>query len=90
MTTIANGHVSKNVQYESLSEGHDVGLPSPESSASSHRPVLYRVYSWRWFMLATLCFLNVSNGMVSGWAGEWVSWLDAVLMAGQSVFPEGS
>lgn len=24
----------------------------------------YRVYMWRWFMLATLCLLNVSNGMV--------------------------
>ena len=24
----------------------------------------YRVYRWRWFMLATLCLLNVSNGMV--------------------------
>ena len=24
----------------------------------------YRVYPWRWFMLATLCLLNLSNGMV--------------------------
>lgn len=24
----------------------------------------YKVYPWRWFMLATLCLLNLSNGMV--------------------------
>lgn len=25
----------------------------------------YRVYGWRWFMLATIFLLNVNNGMVS-------------------------
>ena len=24
----------------------------------------YKLYPWRWFMLATLCLLNLSNGMV--------------------------
>lgn len=27
----------------------------------------YRVYHWRWLLLATLCVLNVSNGMVREW-----------------------
>ncbi len=26
--------------------------------------VEFKVYPWRWFMLATLCLLNTSNGMV--------------------------
>ena len=35
-----------------------------KSTSASYR-LQYRVYTWRWFMLAALCALNVSNGMVS-------------------------
>ncbi len=48
----------KSVQYKNLEEEHHAS-PIP-----SYRAVQYRVYPWRWFMLLTLCFLNVSNGMV--------------------------
>ena len=34
------------------------------SRRSDHQLGEYRVYRWRWFMLATLCLLNLSNGMV--------------------------
>lgn len=35
------------------------------STQPSYRQALqYRLYPWRWFMLATLCLLNVSNGTV--------------------------
>lgn len=34
------------------------------SSASTSGAGEYRVYCWRWFMLATLSLLNLSNGMV--------------------------
>ena len=43
-------------------------LQAPEESSSGSRSsykVLYGVYKWRWFMLAVLWLLNVSNGMVS-------------------------
>lgn len=32
--------------------------------ASQHEEGEYKLYPWRWFMLATLCLLNLSNGMV--------------------------
>jgi len=39
-------------------------LSSPGGEPSQE----YRVYRWRWFMLATLSLLNVSNGTVSSLA----------------------
>lgn len=44
-----------NVQYRSV--GGEDGTPS-------YRAVQYRLYPWRWFMLVSLCILNISNGMV--------------------------
>ena len=35
------------------------------SESSSYKQLRYKVYPWRWFMLFSLCFLNVSSGMVS-------------------------
>lgn len=45
------------------------GISSTTTSSSlSLKPwKAYRVYRWRWFMLASLCILNVSNGMVRAW-----------------------
>ena len=41
------------------------GRTSSNSTSTSYR-MQYKVYRWRWLMLAALCALNVSNGMVSG------------------------
>ena len=30
----------------------------------SYKAIAFKVYPWRWFMLLSLCVLNVSNGMV--------------------------
>ena len=59
--------VNKNVQYKSITEEQDETslLSTGAGSSASYRPPQYRVYPWRWFMLFALCFLNVSNGMVS-------------------------
>ncbi len=54
----------KSVQYRDLSDGQGDDL-SGSSETPSYRRVVYRVYLWRWFMLASLCILNISNGMVS-------------------------
>ena len=42
-------------------------VPFPLSTASVQRSyrMQYRVYPWRWFMLASITLLNISNGMVS-------------------------
>ena len=76
MTTIANP-MNKNVQYGAISEGRGVD-ESGQAPVSSYRPEQYKLYPWRWFMLGTLCFLNVSNGMVS----EWVGWGHLQLQCG--------
>ena len=40
--------------------------PSDTSSLPSYRQAReYKVYRWRWVLLASLCLLNISNGMVS-------------------------
>ena len=59
--------------YQSV-QGQDTGAAVDEdadsvSTSASVKPVLLsrvqlRVYRWRWFMLASLCILNISNGMV--------------------------
>lgn len=58
-----SGMTSKNVQYKSITEDRD---ETSELTAETHgyKAVQYKLYPWRWFMLVTLCFLNVSNGMV--------------------------
>ena len=38
--------------------------PSDASSAPSYHHREYKVYHWRWFMLGSLCLLNISNGTV--------------------------
>lgn len=53
----------KSVQYKEIYEGED-GDESRSSEVSSYRSLQYRVYPWRWFMLVSMCFLNISNGMV--------------------------
>lgn len=47
---------ANSVQYRSI---------GGEDGAPSYMAVQYRLYPWRWFMLAALCILNISNGMVS-------------------------
>ena len=46
------------------------GERSPSGSDASSLPSYrqareYKVYRWRWLLLASLCLLNISNGMVS-------------------------
>ena len=49
-----------------LPRGAGQGSGAGESGGGGGpRVVKYRVYLWRWFMLATIFLLNVSNGMVS-------------------------
>jgi hypothetical protein len=43
-----------------LKQKLDVGV-APSHGAGDED---YKVYPWRWFMLAVLCLLNLSNGMV--------------------------
>lgn len=53
----------KSVHYKAIPEENE-DEQSGSSETPSYRRVVYRVYKWRWFMLASLCILNVSNGMV--------------------------
>ena len=53
----------KSVHYEPIPEERE-DEQSRSSETPSYRRVVYRVYKWRWFMLVSLCILNVSNGMV--------------------------
>lgn len=46
-------------------------LPSTSRRTVPSYREQYRVYHWRWFMLITLCLLNISNGTVG--EGENVS-----------------
>ena len=57
----------RSVQYEKLNGESDEEFSARTSSTTpSYRQQLhYKVYPWRWFMLFSLCLLNVSNGMVS-------------------------
>lgn len=76
MTSITSP-ANKNVQYKSITEERDEASElSPETH--SYKAVLYKVYPWRWFMLVTLCFLNVSNGMVSLGGFGVASWLTSL------------
>jgi hypothetical protein len=51
--------------------------PSDAGSVPTYRqqPRQYRVYGWRWFLLASLCLLNISNGMVSD-----VDWFSVIFL----------
>ena len=58
----------RSVHYATLPEEKGYSKPinsrsGSRSSSASYR-IQYRVYRWRWLMLAALCALNVSNGMV--------------------------
>lgn len=59
----------RSVHYASLpdepeSYSKPINSKSRSSSSSASYRIQYRVYRWRWLMLAALCALNVSNGMV--------------------------
>ena len=59
----------RSVHYATLPEEKGYSKPinsqSRSSSSSASYRIQYRVYRWRWLMLAALCALNISNGMVS-------------------------
>lgn len=70
MSTLAQATKSK-VTFKNLSSSDSSDDLKPERSPSdtdslpSYRQArLYKVYRWRWLLLASLCLLNVSNGMV--------------------------
>lgn len=52
------------IQYDKVPVDQEEEYNS-STDTPSYRAVIYKVYPWRWFMLFALCFLNVSNGMVS-------------------------
>ena len=56
----------RSVHYASLPPEGDCSKPinSRSGSSSASYRIQYRLYRWRWLMLAVLCALNVSNGMV--------------------------
>ena len=58
----------RSVHYATLPEEKSyakaINSKSRSSSSSASYRIQYRVYRWRWLMLAALCALNVSNGMV--------------------------
>ena len=67
----------RSVHYATLPEEKDYSRPissksrSSSSSRSASYRIQYRVYRWRWLMLAALCALNISNGMVRPPVWRW-------------------
>jgi len=58
--SVLNGESSAGIQDDN---GDSVSTSA--SVKTSFLPLgSYRMYRWRWFMLLSLCLLNVSNGMV--------------------------
>ena len=57
----------RSVHYATLppEDGYSRPVNGRSNSSSASYRIQYRLYRWRWFMLAALCALNVSNGMVS-------------------------
>ena len=57
----------RSVHYATLPRETDDSKPinSRSNSSSAGYRIHYRVYRWRWLLLAALCALNISNGMVS-------------------------
>lgn len=56
----------RSVHYATLPEEEGCSKPinSRSNSSSASYRIQYRVYPWRWLMLAALCALNISNGMM--------------------------
>ena len=57
--------------YKSIQNGRmppvsavEKGIQGNKSGSTASYKFQYRVYKWRWFMLLTVCLLNISNGMV--------------------------
>ena len=72
ISTIHDPVIMSNIQNRQSSSSSSSARSSPEvpfplSTASVQRSyrMQYRVYPWRWFMLASITLLNISNGMVS-------------------------
>ena len=62
----------RSVHYATLPDEKDYSVSDKPINSRSRKTttlasyrIQYRVYRWRWFMLAALCTLNISNGMVS-------------------------
>lgn len=63
--------------------------PSETSSIPSYRQIRqYKVYHWRWLMLASLCLLNISNGMVGSMYGTAAYFGASLCTAWRTVYGE--